>query len=254
MDAFSKGYERMSHKMSWYKKWLVKIEWKRLLKYEHRVFSLFDKHIIISEQDKKLIPHPENEKIVVSPNGVDLDYYKPLIKEKRYDLIFSGNMSYEPNIESVNFLVKKVMPKLLKKRPDIKLVIAGAHPSKEILAMQSKNVEVTGWVDDMRDYYASSKICVAPMLISIGLQNKILQAMAMKVPCVVSSLANNAIGAAQGKEVLVADEPDDFAREISSLLDNPSVADQLANEALSFVQNKFNWKQLVGDLVKKIAD
>lgn len=250
MDAFSKGYERMSYKMSWFKKWMVRTEWKRLVKYENVIFSFFDRHVIISEQDKKLIPHPEKEKIVVSPNGVDLNYYKPIVTEKKYDLIFSGNMSYEPNIESVLFLANEVMPVLLKQRPDIKLVIAGVNPSKEVLALQSRNIEVTGWVDDMREYYAASRICVAPMLISIGLQNKIIQAMAMEIPCVVTSLANNAIQASDGKSILIAETATQFAAQILVLLDNPIMSDSIAKEARDLVTYKFNWSQIVNELTK----
>jgi len=252
MDAFSKGYERMSHKMVWLKRKMVRLEWKRLLKYENRIFSFFDKHIIISQQDKNLIPHPDNEKIVVSPNGVDLDYFKPGATEKKYDVIFSGNMSYEPNVESVLFFAREVMPVLLLKRPDIKFVIAGVNPSKEVLALQNDNVEVTGWVDDMREYYAASRICVAPMLISIGLQNKIIQAMAMEIPCVVTSLANNAIGAVHEKSILLADNAIDFANQVTALLDNQEMAAKIADEAKKFILDKFPWNRIIKELSKNI--
>ena len=100
MDAFSTGLERLSQRSSFPKKSIVRMEWKRMLNYERTIFSSFDHHTIISQQDKKLIPHPDREKIHVVPNGVDVDFYHPLVSEKKYDLIFSGNMAYPPNVES----------------------------------------------------------------------------------------------------------------------------------------------------------
>jgi glycosyltransferase involved in cell wall biosynthesis len=250
MDAFSKGYERMSAKMSWKRRWLTKIEWRRLLRYEHEIFADFDKHVIISDQDKQLIHHPESEKIFVSPNGVDLDYYRPLTVGKKYDLIFSGNMSYEPNIESVLFFVKEVLPLIKIHKPDVKLLIAGSDPSAEVRALQNENVIISGWVDDMRKCYAESKVCVAPMLISIGMQNKIIQAMAMKIPCVVTTLANNAIGAIPGKSVLIGERAQDFSSQVMNLLRDDALATSIAEDAYSFVKSRFNWSEITENLGK----
>src|SRR6185369_5768414 len=169
MDAFSKGLERLAQRSSFPKKTAVKMEWKRMLNYERSSFQHFNHHTIISEQDKLLIPHPDHHRIHIVPNGVDLQYYHAQDMIKKYDLIFSGNMAYPPNVESALFIAKEIMPLLWKKNPEIKLVIAGATPVKEILQLKSNNIEVTGWVDDMRVYFAQSKIHLAPMLISIGL-------------------------------------------------------------------------------------
>ncbi len=250
MDAFSTGLERLSQRSSFLKKTVVKMEWKRMLMYEKKSFANFDHHTIISEQDKKLIPHPDHDKIQVIPNGVDTDFYHPVKQEKKYDLIFAGNMAYPPNVESALFIAKEVLPLLFNRKPGIKLVIAGATPAKEILALQSENIEVTGWVDDMRDYFSQSKIHLAPMLISIGLQNKILQAMAMKIPCIVSSLANNAIHAPVNECVLIADTPQDYVDKIIQLLDDENVSMKLSENAFRFVHANFNWSASVNQLEK----
>jgi len=248
MDAFSTGLERLSHRSSWLKRIFVKMEWKRMLKYEQDVFTRFQAHTIISDQDKKLIPHPKHDSIAVVPNGVDMEFYHPLERDKKYDLIFSGNMAYPPNVESVLFIANEVLPALVRKNPETRWVIAGASPGREILALKSRNIEVTGWVDDMRSCFAESRIHLAPMLISIGLQNKILQAMAMKIPCIVSSLANNAIHAPVNECLLIADSPEEYVEKISLLLEDDRLRERLADNAYQFIQKNFQWSEAVRKL------
>jgi sugar transferase (PEP-CTERM/EpsH1 system associated) len=250
MDAFSTGLERLSHRSSFLKKRVVKMEWKRMLRYERDIFNHFSHHTIISEQDKKLIPHPGNNKIQVIPNGVDTDFYRPVETEKKYDLIFSGNMTYPPNVESALFIANEIMPLLIKQQPGINLIIAGATPVPEILKLASDRIHVTGWVDDMRTCFSESKIHLAPMLISIGLQNKILQAMAMKIPCIVSTLANNAIHAPVNDCLLLADSPEEYVEKIFSLLNDKQLYKRLSENGLQFVRKNFDWKSSVQKLEK----
>ncbi len=243
-DAFSKGYERQAQRETIFKKLPVMMEWKRMLKYEGSIFNKFKNKIIISEQDRDYINHPENKKIEVIPNGVDFNYYSPVVREKKYDLIFSGNMNYPPNIESAVYIAEKIMPLLKMKKPDAKLVIAGANPASEVLKLQSDSVKVTGWVDDIREPFAESRIHLAPMLISIGLQNKILQAMAMKIPCIVSSQANNAIHAPTGDCLLIADTPEQYVEKILLLLNDRTLYNKIAENACHFVRTNFDWSAM----------
>jgi glycosyltransferase involved in cell wall biosynthesis len=111
-------------------------------------------------------------------------------------------------------------------------------------------VVVSGWVDDVRENYAKSKILVAPMQISIGLQNKLLEAMAMQIPCVTSSLANNALGAKHDEQIMVADEPRQYALQIMELLNNEAKAKQIAQNGYRFAVNNFNWTGTTGMLEK----
>jgi len=248
MDAFSTGLERLAGRSKFPKKSILKIEWKRMLNYEKSVFNYFDHLTIISEQDKKLIPHPDHQRIHIIPNGVDTSFYHPLESEKKYDILFSGNMSYPPNIESALFIAKQVMPILVNKNPEIRFVIAGASPVQEITKLASSNIEVTGWVDDMRTYFSQSRIHLAPMLISIGLQNKILQAMAMKIPCIVSKQANNAIHAPAGESLLIADSPQEYADKIFLLLSDDQLYQRLSENGFQFVQKNFDWPGTVHKL------
>jgi sugar transferase (PEP-CTERM/EpsH1 system associated) len=242
MDVFSKGMERRKQTDAFYMKPFLMMEYRRLLRYERNVFALFNNKIIISEQDKNLIPHLNKQDIVVVPNGVDTSYFKPLQHKKEFELLFNGNMNYPPNIESVEYLVEKVMPHVWNKLPATRLLISGATPNAKVLDLASDKVIVSGWVDDIRMNFAKSKVLVAPMQISIGLQNKLLEAMAMQIPCITSSLANNALGAKKNDQILVADTPEQYARHIIDLLQNEDKAKQIGMSGYQFVLNKFNWE------------
>ncbi len=243
MDALARGMERRIALSPFYIKWFLTTETTRLKRYEHQIFDAFDNLTIISEQDKNLIVHIKNDAIQIIPNGVDYEMFKfQENAEKKYDLIFTGNMAYPPNIDSVIYLVNEVMPLVWKKYPDIKLVIAGAEPDKKVLQLASKNVEVTGWVKDITSYYAAAKIFIAPMQIGTGLQNKLLEAMAMKLPCVTSQLANNALGAEHQNSILIGNEPEEYYEHIISLLENKNLYYNIATSGYDFVKKNYTWE------------
>lgn len=253
MDVFSKGVERRKSSDPFYMKPFLAMEYRRLLRYENKVFAWFNHKTIISQQDRDLIPHALNKNIVVVPNGVDTTYFKPMVHKKEFELLFNGNMNYPPNIESVEYLVEKVMPYIWHKFPSTRLLISGASPSPAVLDLASDRVVVSGWVDDIRLNFAKSKILVAPMQISIGLQNKLLEAMAMQIPCITSSLANNALGAKAGEQILVADTPEQYARHIIDLLQNENRSKQIAMNGYQFVIDGFNWQKATSILEKLIS-
>jgi len=252
-DVFSKGMERRIATSPFYFKPFLKAEYKRLVRYEADVFNYFDNKTIISYPDRELIQHPQKENIVVIPNCVDLEYYKPFEKEKEFDLVFTGNMGYPPNINSVIFLANKILPLVYQKYPKIKILIAGANPSLQVLSLRSENITVTGWVKDMRECYAKSKIFIAPMQIGTGLQNKLLEAMAMKIPCITSEFANSALCAKNGIEILAGNTPEEYASLIISLLENPQKAKTLGENGYLFVLKKYNWKIINEELNKLIC-
>ncbi|PHQ78375.1 MAG: glycosyltransferase, partial [Thalassobium sp.] len=218
MDAFSKGMERRVKEAKFPYKMFYRSEAKRLLAYENLIFEYFEHKTIISTQDRDLIYHNERKQIEVVPNGVDFDFFKPIEKEKKHEVVFTGNMNYAPNVDSAVFLVKMILPLVHKQIPNAHFLIAGANPAPNVQELASKDVTVTGWVDDIRDSYASSKVMVAAMNIGTGLQNKLLEAMAMGIPCVTSALANNALAGTHNYNILIADGEQAFADHIVALL------------------------------------
>lgn len=241
-DVFSKGIERRFATSPFYLRPFLKLEYNRLLKYEHDIFGKFDNQIIISVPDRDLIPHPDREKIVVVRNGVDTSFFSPMTREKDYDLVFTGNMGYPPNINAAEYLVNNILPIIIRKKPGISVLIAGANPNLRVSVLASANVTVTGWVSDMRECYARAKIFIAPMQLGTGLQNKLLEAMAMAIPSVTSPLANQALQAKAGEDILVASTPAEYAEQITDLLDNPSKAERIARNGLDYVSKNFSWE------------
>lgn len=243
MDTLSKGIERRTETAPFILRPVLRAETRRLIGYENLMLDLFDHHTIISAQDRDLLYHPYRDRVVVIPNGVDSEYFSPMEGEKLYDLLFTGNMNYAPNIDSVLFLVHRVLPLVRRKRPGTSLLIAGVDPVQRVrdLAAHDPLVKVSGWVKDIRVSYASATVFIAPMQIGTGLQNKLLEAMAMRMPCITSDLANNAVGAVPGRSILVGHEPQDYADHILHLLSDKEAREKLADQGHRFVRSTFNW-------------
>lgn len=240
-DAFSKGLERRIEHEPFWKRWLVKMEYKRLKKYEIEIFDKFTQCTIISKQDAELIEHPRQKDLVIIKNGVDSDYFKPEPNAKTIDLLFTGNMQYEPNVNCVLYIMNEVMPILTKEFPFIQLVVAGKNPAKELTDLTSKSIQLTGWVNDLRVYFKQARLLVAPMQIGVGMQNKLLEAMSMGIPVITSTLANNAIGATHGKHIWIADTPQKVAESISFLLNNTELAMKIGQNARQWMVEKYSW-------------
>lgn len=241
MDVLSKGMERRIEKENILLRPIFKLEYLRLKRYERKIFDYFEQKVIISQQDKDLINHPFKERINIVANGVDTQYFKKIDTPKTTDLLFTGNMSYPPNVDSAVFLVEKIMPLLVTKYPNITLTIAGHNPAPAVKRLASANVTITGWVEDLRLCYASSRIFIAPMNIGTGLQNKLLEAMSMHIPCITSSLANNALMATHNESILIGNSPEEYAQHIFSLLENPELANRIATTGNAFVIKGFDW-------------
>lgn len=247
-DTFSKGFERRLKTEFFLKRMFFYIESKRLKKYENKIFDYFEKHTIITRHDRDAIPHPRRNEIRVIRNGVDSKYFQKKTSTKVYDIVFIGGMQYAPNVDAVTYVVEKIMPLLKLKYPNLKFLIAGANPTKKVLELNSENVIVTGWVDDIRECYLQGKIFLAPMQIGVGLQNKLLEAMAMKLPCVTSPLANQPLGAKEGEEVLIGDLPTDYAHHIQQLLDDEDYATKIGMNGYYFVMKNYDWDTVIKQL------
>lgn len=254
-DVLSKGVHRRLKIAPFYLKPFFKMEYRRLKRYETEVFDYFDNKTIITGVDRDLLPHSQNEKIHIIANGVDFSRYLFVNVEKEYDIIFTGNMSYAPNVEAAEFIVKQLFPKLRKEFPSLRLVLCGASPSLRVQALKREGVTVTGWVDSMADYYARSRIFLAPMHIGTGLQNKLLEAMAMKLPCVTSPLAGKPLeGIEEGKEIIICNSAIGYLEAIKLLLTNPEQYEELSENGYHFVKRNYNWETTTHKLIKIIEN
>lgn len=241
MDALSTGMERRIETEKWFKKWFYRLESARLKEYERRVFDYFEHKTIISDQDKQLIHHPSNQTIHTIPNGVDHRFFESLDTSPTYDIVFTGNFSYAPNVEAAVFLAEQLLPALRKKGIVLSLLLAGANPIKRIQDLGSNQITVTGWVDDIRLSYQSARIFVAPLFIGTGLQNKLLEAMASGLPCVTTTLANNALKGTNHENILLAENLDAFVDILSAYVQDKSIFSQLALNGKLFVEQNYSW-------------
>lgn len=249
MDTFSKGIERRMQKAKGIKKIIFKIEFNRLKRYEETIFKYFNHSFIISEQDQLSFSFEEAKQINILPNGVDDAFFTPKEKpEKKYDLVFTGNMSYPPNVNAVIYIAKNIIPLIKEKYPNIQFLIAGATPTSQVKALANSNIQVSGWLDDIRDAYNESKIFLAPLQIGTGLQNKLLEAMSMEIPSITSDLANNALGATHQQNILIGNTPEEYAEHVDFLLTNSLESDRLAKAGKQHVKDNFNWPAITDQM------
>ena len=249
MDTLHAGAEREAEHAPWWKRPLLQEEGRRLLRYEHRMPHYFDACTIISEQDRQLLPHPDRSNVHVVPNGVDTDYFTPesnppaLAGRKTYDAAFCGNLGYAPNVVAARFLVNEVAPAFARiaGRP-LSLLICGAQPAVSVLALQSNDVDVIGDVADIRSAYLSAPIFVAPMLVNTGLQNKLLEAMALRRACITTPRALAALGTHVETAVTTAADAAAFAAELHRLGSDEEALTRMGHAGAQLVKQHFTWQ------------
>jgi polysaccharide biosynthesis protein PslH len=209
---------------------------------------------IISEQDRDCIYHKNRKAIEIITNGIDqILLTDQKIIEKKYDLLFHGNLSYSPNINCVKYIIEEILPLLLKQNPNIQIAISGSDPTKKVKELCDKfpkNVILLGFVNDIISTYKSTHVFFAPLQIGTGLQNKLLEAMALKIPCITSELCNNALKAQPGKDILTGKNSQDYIEQINLLLHNQSLKEQLSENGHLFVKNNFSWEESTRKLLQ----
>ena len=229
------------------------IESKRLISFEKTCIKEFDKTLFVNKYEMDFYNTPE--KTAWLPNGVDeslLVYDKVNSKYKNF-VSFFGKMDYQPNIDAVVWFVDNVLPKLNK---NIKFCIVGANPTKRIKEFEKKysNVIVTGFVKDPYEILKSSLCVVAPMQTGAGIQNKVLESMALGTRVILTSLAARPIGAINGKDYLVIDDPLEMAKVINDIYDNPQLYSHLIENSRKFIKKHFTWGIYENKLLKVIEE
>jgi sugar transferase (PEP-CTERM/EpsH1 system associated) len=242
-DTLSMNMKRRADNSGLLEKILFTIEAKRLARYESKMFEVFDALTIITQADRELLQSPRKNEVYIIPNGVAETYFTYLQpKEKPFDVLFSGAMSYAPNIDAAEYLIKEIMPLVWEKKPNVKIVIAGGGSPSWLEKLANERIIMPGWVEDMKEYYSQTKLFIAPMRIGTGLQNKLLEAMAMNVPCITSSLANQALRAKDKEEILIANNAREYADYIIKMLDNKELSQNIAQAGKDYVFNEYSWQ------------
>lgn len=255
-DALSRNMERRAGASPFPMNLMWQRESRLLQKYEAEVFDAFHLKCMISAADRDHIQHSNAMEVVVVPNGVDFDHFiQQTTKESgSYDLVFTGNMAYAPNVQGAIWLARTILPMIQEKIPTARLLLAGASPTAAVKALAGPSVTVSGWMDDIRDAYRSGKVFIAPMQTGSGLQNKLLEAMAMGLPCITTPLANAAIGAAPALEIMVSDDAEGLAQCAVVLLQDQALADEIAGAGHRMVMSRFRWASHIQSFETALID
>lgn len=230
-------------------KFVTRFELGRTEKAEAGLLHIFDHVLVTSDPDRKALLSTvkygrQPTCISILSNGVDQEYFQPNLEVQKepQTLIFSGKMSYHANISMARYLVEEIMPLVWQNQPEVRLMIAGKDPGPEIRQMQENpRVRVTGTVQDIRPFLWRSTVAVSPLVYGAGVQNKILEAMAVGLPVVTTSKALMSLGVAPGKEVLTGDTPQQFAAEVLKLLKNHDLRENMSKAGRTYIQENHNW-------------
>jgi len=224
----------------------------KLRRYEPHILKRFARIIITTESEKaELLKLNPDLAIDVIENGVDTEYFSPqgsVRDDKR--IVFSGKMGYHPNAQAAAWFATECFPLVREKYPDAEFTIVGSGPSAEIRKLaELPGVSVTGYVDDIRLYLDSASAAVVPMQVAVGIQNKILEAMAMELPVVATPIALRALGS-DCPGAIEADGIEETAAAVVNLLENRESAKEMGKQGRSYVLENFSWQSSVQKLSK----
>jgi len=226
-----------------------KLENERLFDYEVKINQCFHHSLFVSQREfdrfKKLYPKAKNVKII--PNGIDYKYFKAnkrrSIKNKKPILLFTGYMDYFANEDGVRWFSNNIFPKIKLEIPEAQFYIVGNKPTNKVKKLAKiKDVHVTGYVDDIREYYSIADLCVIPLRIARGLQNKVLEGMATGNALVATSNARNGIICSENVDIVIADDENSFANKCVSLLNDEKRRREIGTNAVKNIRKNYPWE------------
>ncbi|WP_210544188.1 TIGR03087 family PEP-CTERM/XrtA system glycosyltransferase [Rhodoferax sp. PAMC 29310] len=255
VDVDSAKWTQYADNHQWPLSWLYRREGRQLLAYERAVAARAMHSFFVTENEVALFlaQAPEcADKVDSLSNGVDGDYFSPDparaspfegegAQSGEIPLVFTGAMDYWPNIDAVSWFANDIFPTLLKARPKLRFYIVGRSPSVSVLALASESVVVTGTVPDVRPYLQHAAVVVAPLRVARGIQNKILEAMAMGRPVVASQSCVEAIDGRGGEDLVAAADVAQFVSEIEALLKSPARALAVGQAGRKRVLANYSW-------------
>jgi sugar transferase (PEP-CTERM/EpsH1 system associated) len=246
--------------VGWPMRRVCALEADRLARYEAEIVQSFDRVVLVSEAEReallRLVGPEVGGRVLVAPNAVDVDYFTPGDERPWPNtMVFAGTMDYWPNVDAVTWFAGEVLP-LVRARlggaaadGGVRLRIVGARPVRAVRRLaRFDGVEVVADVPDIRPYVRSAAVSVAPMRIARGVQNKILEALAMGVPVVTTRAAQEGLGCRPGEDLLVADGAEAFADAVTGLMTNHDLARSLARRGRAFVLSRGSWQATLAPL------
>jgi len=244
VDVDSDKWKRFADSVTFPLSLIYTLEAKRLQKWEKKINRTYDALLVTTEKEREkleLIDPSSEGKMRVISNGIDFDHFKPQKKEQdKPALIFTGQMDYLPNVDAAIYFYKRILPLIKRDIPDIIFYIVGRSPSP-IVRLICKKAVITGYVDDIRDYFPMASVYVASLQIVLGVKNKVLEAMASGLPVVATKEVLQSIEAIPEKEILIGETPEEFAQKVIELLKDKEKRDFISKNAQQLVRKKYNW-------------
>lgn len=239
---------------SWFPLSLIyKLEAERLRKEEKNILQSFNHCVVTSSGEKDLLKkiYPEG-KVHILSNGVDMDFFRST--SAAYDpstIVFTGAMDYFPNIDGVLYFVNHILPLIKKQRPETMFYIVGNNPPKKLIKlMVNGHIRVTGYVPDIRPYIERAAVSVVPLRIARGIQNKILESMAMGTPVVATSIAFSGIQGDPYRHLFVEDDAEKFADKVLEVMNNENRRKELSAIGREIIEKNYNWSHNLNTLEK----
>jgi len=223
-----------------------RFEAKRLFAFEHSTAQRADVSLFVSDAEATLFRTEsglDDQKVQVLENGIDLSKYAPNLATNVQPgmVVFTGQMDYAPNVEAVIGFVRDVWPLVRAELPGAQFFIVGRNPTPEVKALATQDVTITGEVPDTRPYLAEAAVVVAPLALARGVQNKILEAMAMGKTVIASAAAAEGITARAGRDLVVVDDAKAQAAAVVHLLNSPYDAAQIGAMARRQMELRYGW-------------
>jgi len=244
-SAIWKRYEE--NEKNPFKKWYILVQKAKVEKFERNCFRWANGATAVSEPEAEQIqrfglPHS----VEVIENGVDLNYFTPC--EAKIDpnmLVFTGSMDWRPNQDAALHFVHAIFPLIHRKNPQATVTLVGRKPPKKIAELENiEGVTVTGTVDDVRPYIAQAALYIVPLRIGGGSRLKILEAMAMKKGVVSTSIGAEGLRVTNGENILLGDNPEEFAEKVLTCLGDQTLRTQLAEQGRKLVEQHYGWEGL----------
>jgi sugar transferase (PEP-CTERM/EpsH1 system associated) len=220
-------------------------QWQKMRAYERATCRSFDAVIGVSEVDRDQMRDEFGlSEVYEVPTGVDTDYFQPLrVASERSELVFTGSMDWMPNEDAILHFAKEVLPRIAASIPDVSLTVVGRNPSPALtaLAKSDRRIRVTGRVEDVRPYVGRCAAYVVPIRIGGGTRLKIYEAMAMEKSVISTTIGAEGLPVRNGEELLLADDPESFARAVVRVLTDRRLAERLGRQAGAVVRERFGW-------------
>jgi len=219
--------------------------WRKLRREEIGVYGEADGVYLCSVDDeRRLLDTIPDARTTVIPNAADIDYYQPRRTDPAPDgrtVVYFGLLSTIPNIDAVAHFVQDIWPRIAKAHPDARCKIIGGRPPPSLLALAGPDIELTGFVPDLRPHLAAAAAVVVPLRLGGGTRLKIVEAMAMGKAIVSTSLGAEGIEAVPGRDIIIEDQPAAFADAVNRLLAEPDRAARIGAAARQAAVEKYAW-------------